>query len=59
MLLRDEEGVHHLELAIKLYLGQPIAAALTWRTGSARAATTAWISNWRIWASTNCRLCQR
>lgn len=23
MLLRDEEGVHHLELAIKLYLGQP------------------------------------
>ena len=23
MLLRDAEGVHHLELAIKLYLGQP------------------------------------
>lgn len=23
MLLRDDEGVHHLELAIKLYLGQP------------------------------------
>ena len=23
MLLRDEEGVHHLELAIKLYLGRP------------------------------------
>jgi hypothetical protein len=23
MLLRDEQGVHHLELAIKLYLGQP------------------------------------
>jgi hypothetical protein len=23
LLLRDDEGVHHLELAIKLYLGQP------------------------------------
>lgn len=23
MLLRDDQGVHHLELAIKLYLGQP------------------------------------
>ena len=26
MLLRDEEGVHHLELAIKLYLGQQQAS---------------------------------
>lgn len=30
LLLRDASGVHHVELAIKLYLGQPPGAAERW-----------------------------
>ncbi len=30
LLLRDDEGVHHLELAIKLYLGQPDQGGTLW-----------------------------
>ena len=40
LLFCDDQGVHHLELAIKLYLGPVTAASTT--TGSAPATTIAW-----------------
>ena len=55
MLLRDRDGVHHLELAIKLYLGRRTAMARTLRNGWGLAAMTGWTANWRTWPSINCR----
>ena len=44
LLLRDDQGVHHLELAIKLYLGPEQAAGDDATTGWDRPARIAWAS---------------
>jgi hypothetical protein len=54
MLLRDRDGVHHLELAIKLYLGPSTGEGSDPPTGLGLVAMTGWDRNWRTWRSTSC-----
>jgi hypothetical protein len=46
MVIRDRDGVHHLELAIKLYLG-PVAA-------DGHDAFQCWVASSTTWPSTSC-----
>lgn len=51
LLLRDDDGIHHLELAIKLYLG-PQSGPGDWLGPAARTACHA---SWNTSADTSCR----